>query len=271
MNPVNEKLPPLLAADEPEPASVYRPHGRSAYFLTCDHASNRIPRALGDMGLSAAELQRHIAWDIGALAVAKRMSDALDATLVYQNYSRLVIDCNRSPGVPAAIPEVSEHTTIPANLNLTAAEAQRRERAIHTPYHQCIQDVMEQRAAAQQPSLYVAMHSYTPVFKGSQRHWHMSVMYHRDRRLAALLLDSINATAPHLVVGDNEPYHVDDKTDYGIPVHGEKRGIPHVLIELRQDLIEHEAGQQEWAERCTDWLQRMLPRMQEVLPNWPDA
>ena len=256
--------------DEPEPVSVYRPNGRSAYFLSCDHASNRIPRALGDMGLDETERQRHIAWDIGALAVAKRMSDALDAVLVYQNYSRLVIDCNRSPSVPAAIPEVSEHTTIPANLDLSAAEARRRERAIHAPYHNCIHDLMDQRAATQRPTIYIAMHSYTPVFKGTQRHWHMSVMYHRDRRLAGLLLDIIHATAPQLIVGDNEPYYVDDQTDYGIPVHGEQRGIPHLLIELRQDLIAHESGQQEWAERCVNWLQGILPRLQEVIPDWPE-
>jgi len=266
---VNDKLIPLLAPEEPNPATVYRPDGRSAFFLTCDHASNRIPRALGDMGLSEAERQRHIAWDIGALAVSKLMSDALDAVLVYHNYSRLVIDCNRSPSVPAAIPEVSEHTTIPANLDLSAAEARRRERAIHAPYHNCIRELLDQRAAAQRPTLLIAMHSYTPVFKGNPRHWHMSVMYHRDRRLAGLLLDIIYAAAPDLVVGDNDPYYVDDQTDYGIPVHGEQRGLPHVLIELRQDLIEHEAGQREWAERCVDWLQRLLPRVSETVQDWP--
>ena len=267
---MNDESPPLLAPDEPDPVSVYRPDGRSPYFLTCDHASNRIPRALGNMGLDESELQRHIAWDIGALAVAKRMSDALDAILVYQNYSRLVIDCNRSPSVPAAIPEVSEHTTIPANLDLSAAEARRRARAIHAPYHNCIQDLMDQRAVARRPTIYIAMHSYTPVFKGTERHWHMSVMYHRDRRLAGLLLEIIHATAPDLIVGDNEPYYVDDQTDYGIPVHGEQRGIPHLLIELRQDLIAHERGQQEWAERCVEWLRGIQPRVREVIPDWPE-
>jgi predicted N-formylglutamate amidohydrolase len=250
----------LLAPDEPDPVIIRNADGASPFFLTCDHAGRRIPKTLGDMGLPAAEFDRHIAWDIGAAAVSRLMSDALDAPLVEQAYSRLVIDCNRDPTVPSAMPEISELTPVPANVDISPAERQARIEDVFMPYQAAITDLLDRRAAEGRETLLVAMHSFTPVFKGFVRPWHVGVLYNRDPRLALLLFDLFHKEGD-LVVGDNEPYHVSDATDYGIPVHGERRKIPHVEIEIRQDLIADEKGQRTWADRMV----RLLPRARRIL------
>jgi predicted N-formylglutamate amidohydrolase len=219
-----------------------------------DHASARIPRRLGDLGLPPAQLRRHIAWDIGALAVARLVSASLDAPLVAQNYSRLVIDCNRDPRVPTSIPTISEHTEIPGNLALSEADQAARRREIFDPYHDHVRDLLDARAAAGRPTFFVAQHSMTNVFKGNERAMHAAVLYNRDRRFAGLVLDMLRRE-PGLTVADNQPYFVSDETDYSIPRHGEARGLPHVEIEIRQDLLLDEAGQREWAQRITQALQ----------------
>ncbi|MET0166745.1 MAG: N-formylglutamate amidohydrolase [Vicinamibacterales bacterium] len=250
----------LIAPDEPDPVVVRRTKGRSPFFLTCDHAGRRVPRALGDMGMAAAEFERHIAWDIGAAAVSRLMSDALDAPLVEQVYSRLVIDCNRDPSVASAMPEVSELTAIPANVGLSQAARTARIEEIFEPYHAVIARLLEERAQDGRETILVAMHSFTPVFKGFVRPWHVGVLYNRNPGAARILFDLFEKEGG-LVVGDNQPYHISDDTDYGIPVHGERRGIPHVELEIRQDLIANERGQAAWAER----LCRLLPKAWNVL------
>ena len=159
----------LLEPGEPDPVIIRHADGASPFFLTCDHAGRRIPKTLGDMGLPAAELDRHIAWDIGAASVSRLVSDALDAPLVEQVYSRLVIDCNRDPSVPSAIPEISELTPIPANVGISPAERQARIDDVFAPYQAAITDLLDRRAAEERETLLVAMHSFTPVFKGFVR------------------------------------------------------------------------------------------------------
>jgi predicted N-formylglutamate amidohydrolase len=242
--------PIVLAADEPPPFSHWHRQGRSNFVIVVDHASWRIPRALCDLGLPASELQRHIAWDIGALAVAQQVAAALDAPLIAQNYSRLVIDCNRDPGVVSSIPTVSEHSSIPGNLSLSTAHSSARRREIFDPYHDAIRALLDARLTAGRPTILVAQHSMTNIFKGSRRKMHAAILYNRDRRFAGLMLDLLRRERD-LVVGDNEPYFVSDATDYTIPRHGEARGLPHVEIEIRQDLIGDEAGQADWAQRIT--------------------
>ncbi len=238
----------LLDADEPAPFIEERIDGRSNFVIVVDHASRRIPRCLGDLGLPAAELQRHIAWDIGALGVARRTAEMLDAPLVAQNYSRLVIDCNRDPKVPSSIPTVGESIAIPGNVGLQANEIAARRAEIFDPYHRRISALLNARAAAGRSSILVAQHSMTNVFKGVRREMHAAVLYNRDRRFAGLVLDELRRESG-LTVGDNQPYFVSDETDYTIPHHGEARGLAHVEIEIRQDLIGDEAGQDEWARR----------------------
>ncbi len=238
----------LLGDDEPAPFIEERIEGRSNFVIVVDHASRRIPRRLGDLGLPAAELQRHIAWDIGALGVARRMAGRLDAPLVAQNYSRLVIDCNRDPKVATSIPTMGESVAIPGNIGLQADEIAARRAEIFDPYHAQVGTLLDARAAAGRPTILVAQHSMTNVFKGVRRDMHAAVLYNRDRRFAGLVLDELRREEG-LTVGDNQPYFVSDETDYTIPHHGEARGLPHVEIEIRQDLIGDEAGQDEWAQR----------------------
>jgi predicted N-formylglutamate amidohydrolase len=244
----------LLAADEPPAFIEMGRQGQSNFVIVVDHASPRIPRRLGDLGLPHAELQRHIAWDIGALGVARRVAAALDAPLVAQNYSRLVIDCNRDPEVATSIPIMGESTEIPGNMALSGAEVAARRAEIFDPYHDRVRALLDERLAAGRPTILVAQHSMTNIFKGVRREMHAAVLYNRDRRFAGLVLDLLRAEAD-LVVGDNEPYFVSDETDYTVPRHGEARGLPHVEIEIRQDLISDDAGQAEWAERIRRALQ----------------
>ena len=251
---MNETAGTLLASGDPEPVTVYNSGGASPLLLVADHAGNRLPRALGTLGLSDAELERHIAWDIGLAGVACLLADALDAVLIRQNYSRLVVDCNRPPGSPASMPELSELTAIPGNTGLSEAARAAREREIFWPYHRAIEQELDRRKKAGRPAALIALHSFTPMFKGVARAMHAAVLYHRDPRLAHQLL-SLLREVKDLTVGDNEPYFVSDATDFTIPVHGERRGLPHVLVEIRQDLIAGETGQQKWAAL----LARLLP------------
>ena len=244
----------LLEPDEPPAFLELGRQGRSNFVIVVDHAGRRIPRRLKNLGLPESELRRHIAWDIGALGVARQMAATLDATLVAQNYSRLVIDCNRDPAVPSSIPVLSESSEIPGNVGLSEQEIAARRREIFDPYHAHIRALLEERAAAGRPTILVAQHSMTDVYKGVRREMQAAVLYNRDRRFAGLMLDLLRREA-HLTIGDNEPYFVSDETDYTVPRHGEARGLPHVEIEIRQDLVGNEAGQTEWAQRIGRALQ----------------
>ena len=244
----------LLTADEPPPFTEVRRQGRSNFVIVVDHASRRIPRKLGDLGLSAAELQRHIAWDIGSLAVAQQVAATLDAPLVYQNYSRLVIDCNRDPNVASSIPRTSESTEIPGNAGLSAEAALLRRREIFDPYHAHLRTLLDERLTAGRPTILVAQHSMTDVYHGARRAMHAAVLYNRDRRFATLVLEGLRREA-RLLIAENEPYFVSDQSDFTIPRHAEARGLPYVAIEIRQDLVTDEAGQSEWAGRIAQALQ----------------
>jgi predicted N-formylglutamate amidohydrolase len=240
----------LLAADEPPPVIESARQGRSNFVIVVDHASARIPRRLGDLGLPRAELQRHIAWDIGSLAVARQIAAALDAPLVAQNYSRLVIDCNRDPGVASSIPAVGESIDIPGNIGLSAEEIAARRAEIFDPYHEHLRELLDERRTAGRPTILVAQHTMTDVFMGVRRAMHAAVLYNRDRRFAGLVLDGLRREAD-VSIADNEPYFVSDATDFTIPRHAEARQLPHVEIEIRQDLVRDAAGQVAWAQRIT--------------------
>ncbi|MFO1111659.1 MAG: N-formylglutamate amidohydrolase [Bradyrhizobium sp.] len=250
----------LLAAFEVAPVHELNATGDSPFLFTCDHYGRIIPQALGDLGVAASELERHIAWDIGIGGVAERLSGHMNAHLIAQRYSRLVIDCNRPPGAASSIPLISEATTIPGNEGLTPEAREIRRRDIFDPYHHRIDEIIEARAHRGQPTVLVSLHSFTPVYAGIARPWHIGTLYHRDRTLAPLLLQHLRAEGD-LVVGDNEPYAVSDQTDYTIPVHGEMHGLVNTGIEVRQDLIGDQSGQRQWADR----LARILKEIEETL------
>ena len=230
--------------------------GSSPFVFTCDHYGRLIPRARGDLGLDDGERQRHIAWDIGIAGVAEQVSAALNAHLIAQRYSRLVIDCNRPPAAASSIPPISEATTIPGNQGLAQDAANERRRLIFEPYHRRVAKVLDRRARDGKPTILVSLHSFTPTYTGVARPWHIGTLYHRDHRLPKLLLRELRAE-PELVVGDNQPYAVSDATDYTIPVHGEARGLINTGIEIRQDLITDESGQRQWAERLIRILRKL--------------
>jgi predicted N-formylglutamate amidohydrolase len=239
--------PPVIVADE----------GNSDFLLTADHAGGAIPKRLGDLGLPESERRRHIALDIGIAGVTGFLSQALNAAAVWQNYSRLVIDCNRRPEWVSSIPVVSETTPIPGNVGISREEREVRRREIFQPYHDRISELLDRRAAAGRRTVLVAMHSFTPVFKGVTRTVEVGILYNpeaRDIRLPHLMLELLRAEGD-LAVGDNEPYAISGNSDYTVPVHGEGHGLPHVEIEIRQDLIRDAGGQRRWAIR----LARLLP------------
>ena len=245
----------LLGPSEPPPYVVEHDHGASPFFFTCDHGGRAIPAALGDLGVSESERRRHIAWDIGVAELGKRLAARLDAFLITQTYSRLVIDCNRHPGSPQSIVTVSERTAIPGNEALSDADRAARASEIFYPYHDRIVRELEARAARGQDTVLITLHSFTPVYMDNARAMQCGVLYNRDARLARALLAELRAEG-NLVVGDNEPYAATEATDYALVVHGERRGLLQVEVEVRQDLIEHAAGQESWAVR----LERVLPR-----------
>lgn len=246
---------PLLMAGEPPALEVVNGDSSATVVLTCDHASNRLPRRLGNLGLAQRDLDSHIGWDVGAAGVARALSRALSAPLVLSSYSRLVIDCNRPPESPGSIPLSSAGVAIPGNRDLDDEARRVRRETFFTPYHNGITELLDRRAAIRQPTALLAIHSFTPDYPGEERPWHIDIAYSRDRRLAALLLDKINEV-PGLLVGDNLPYGVDDESDYTIPFHGERRGLPHVLIEIRQDLLATIAGIEWWIDRLLDLIRQ---------------
>jgi predicted N-formylglutamate amidohydrolase len=244
----------LLADDEPPSFVADRRRGQSNFVIVVDHASPRIPRRLGNLGVPQAQLRRHIAWDIGALAVARQVAAELDAPVVAQNYSRLVIDCNRDPKVATSIPELSEAVEIPGNIGLSDEEVALRRSEIFDPYHDTIRALLDRRLAERRPTILVAQHTMTPIYHGVRRDMHAAVLYNRDRRFAGTVLELLRRES-QLTIGDNEPYYVSDSTDYTIPHHGEARGLLHVEIEIRQDLVSDAAGQSNWARRISRTLQ----------------
>jgi predicted N-formylglutamate amidohydrolase len=252
--PTADMTDPILLLDDtdPPPFRVAEGSPSSPYFIAADHAGRTIPRRLGSLGLTASELDTHIAWDIGIGGVSQHLAAHLEAFFIAQTYSRLVVDCNRPLSASSSIVQQSEYTVIPGNAQLTPAEAEARALAIFHPYHDRIDAELERRERAKQRTIFIAMHSFTPRFKGFDRPWHVGVLYNRERRLALPLLDLLRREG--LEVGDNQPYSVSDDTDYAIPRYGEGRGNLCIELELRQDLITSEAQQARWG----DLLARVL-------------
>ncbi len=243
----------MLAGDEPPPFEVTGRGARAPFVVVCDHAGRAIPRSLGSLGLSPHELATHIAWDIGAGEVARRLAGALDAVAFCQRYSRLVIDCNRPLDAVDSIVGRSERVVIPGNHGIGPTEAEARARAIFHPYHEQIRAELDRRAETGQRTVFIAMHSFTPVFLDVPRPWHVGVLYNRDARLAFPLLHLLQQEGD-LVVGRNEPYAASDLTDFSLVTHAERRDIPCVELEIRQDLIADAEGQRAWATRLARLL-----------------
>ena len=239
-----EDLPPVYA--------VKNEHGRSPYVLVCEHASNFLPAAYAKLGLSDSELERHIAWDIGASRVAELLSRRLDAPVVLSRYSRLLIDLNRPPESATSIPEISEMTVVPGNAGLSAAERAHRIATYFTPFQDRLAALLDARLQAGKPTVLLAIHSFTPTFIGVARPWHAGILFRRSVAFGTALAHALGGEAAN--IAENAPYNIEDDGDYTIPVHGEARGLDAVLIEIRQDLIGAEAGAAQWAARLAEAL-----------------
>lgn len=227
----------------PAPVIHFNPQGRSPFLLLGDHAGIAIPAALGTLGLDAADLARHLACDIGVRGLGEALAERLDAVFVHQRYSRLVVDCNRDPQAPDAIPERSDGTVIPGNVGLDAAARADRVAVVHAPYQAAIAAEIARRAA---PPVLVSLHSFTPVMAGQRRPWDVGILHDAgDARFARAMLAALAARGD-FVVGDNEPYRM-DSIDYTVPRHAYPAGLAYAEIEVRQDHLADAAGQQRWA------------------------
>jgi len=255
-NRIEVKSPPgglrLLSADDPAPLGIENESGSSPFVLVADHAGNRVPSTLGELGLSPRDRERHIAWDIGIGGLAVALARELDAACIAQTYSRLVIDCNRRLDAEDSIVQSSDGTRIPGNIGLTREQIEARQREIYAPYHRGIAELLESRS--QRSTALILLHSFTPVFSGIERPWHAGVLYNRDDRLARPLLKTLSELMTDFVIGDNQPYSAQDGTDVALIDHGEARGLPVVELEIRQDLILDASGQRQWARRLATAL-----------------
>jgi predicted N-formylglutamate amidohydrolase len=238
----------------PEPVEVLGLGGGSPIVLLCEHASNHIPPEYASLGLSAADLQRHIAWDIGAAELTRRLSMSLDAAAFLGTYSRLLIDLNRPPRSSSSIVARSESTDVPGNAALSPAERERREQLIFAPYHAAIESHLAGRARLGRKTFVVVMHSFTPVFLGDARPWHVGVLYDRGKDLAEATIARLRAEDATLNVGANVPYAVSADDSYGVLVHGDNAGNAAMLIEIRQDLIATADAVERWAHRLAPVL-----------------
>ena len=255
----NKRDAELLLPDEPAPFRVLNPDSTLPILLICDHASRRFPSALGTLGIDTAARRCHLAWDIGAGPLTEKLAASLQATAVMQEYSRLAVDCNRQLLDPGAFLEFGDGVVIGGNRNLTEAEKEVRAKEIYWPYHAAITKQVERLQAAGHPPAFLSIHSFTPVLNGISRHWEMGILWDKDSSIAKPMVQELRAAGYD--VGDNEPYSGKAPQDFTIDYHAEAAGIPHVGIEVRQDLIDDEAGVDEIAEVMHKFMSTLPSRL----------
>ncbi|MEP7454363.1 N-formylglutamate amidohydrolase [Phyllobacterium sp. SB3] len=249
---------PQALSKEWTPVRVTNPEGVGPCIILCDHASNYIPDGFGTLGLHDGDLQKHIAWDPGALGVSAVMSRLLDAPLVESCVSRLIIDCNRPLDAPDLVPSLSEATIIPANENLNDKARRERIELSHKPYHAAIERLVQERKAAGLPEpVFIAVHSYTPVYRGVKRPWHIGIIHDADERLSAPLIAGLKRDES-LSVGDNEPYSPADRVYYTLERHARAADHSCVMVEIRNDLITNAHEEKHWGEKLALILQETL-------------
>lgn len=260
----------LIGPGEPAPFCIWNPEGRAPVLVVCDHASNRIPAALHNLGLDELALTRHIACDIGAGEVARQLARRLDAPAVLAEYSRLVVDCNRSLDDPTAFLAVSDGEVVPGNRGLTAEAKAGRARQFYEPYHAAIRRHLEGFDGRGIVPAFIAVHTFTPILQDVERPWEVGILWDTDPRIPVPLMTALRELGAS--VGDNEPYSGRAPSDYTVDHHAEAAGLPHVSIEIRQDLVEEPAGATRWAALLGGALASVLanPRLYRVLDEGRD-
>jgi len=247
-----------------DPFELLNPTGKANLLLLCDHASNAMPPRYKHLGLDPADVERHIAYDIGAAGVTRHLAQLMDAPALLSRWSRLLIDLNRDPSDPSAMPEISDSTPVPGNRNIPPAERQARITRYFTPYHRAVAERLQAfRKRTAVPCIF-AVHSFTPRLKdGEPRPWHAGVLWDKDPRLALPLLNTLRPQRD-IEVGDNEPYSAREPKGYTVEQHAVKAGLPHASIEIRQDLIGDEKGQKSWAERLSRALKPLVAKQYKM-------
>ncbi len=247
---------------------VANPRGSAEALLICDHASRLIPRDLNALGLGCGLLEGHIAWDIGAAQVTRHLAELLDTAAVLSAISRLVIDCNRPLDDPSSIPAVSDGVQVPGNRNLGAADRRHRQRAYFEPYHGEIRRRLDGFVARGLAPLLISIHSFTPVMDGFERPWHVGLLWDREPGLSAPVIAELRRD-PGLVVGENQPYSGRDPRGYAIDAYANRLGLPTLLFEIRQDLIDSGEGALSWARRLHAVISPLLAGGPREPQPWP--
>lgn len=248
--------------DWPPPVEILNEAGASEIVLVCEHASNHMPSEYNNLGVSPEDLTRHIAWDIGAAEVTRGLAEALDAPAFLGTYSRLLVDLNRPFGCQSSMPVRSEATDIPGNIGLSTEECERRRQAIFDPFHAVIATHLDRRTTQGRHTRLVTIHSFTPVFLGVTRPWHGGILFDRSRRFAEAVISGLSHDSM-LNIAANQPYGIHRDEDYAVPIYGTDRGLPAILVEIRNDLISNVQGVEQWVVRLADVL-RALPPLDEV-------
>jgi len=240
---------------DPVPVVVEKHEGVSAFVFVCEHAGLAVPAALGNLGLGDEVWTQHIASDIGAKQVAQGIAQQLNSTLIFQQYSRLVIDCNRAYSADSLIPEIIHGTKVSGNNGLGLEERKARIDEIHAPFHKEIEQELEARRVQNTPTILASIHSFTPKLGDRERPWHIGVQYAQNATFANIIMNILREDTT-LCIGDNQPWPVNETDDYTIPVHGDGRNLPYVMIEIRQDLISAEDAQNLWAKKLVIVFER---------------
>ena len=248
----------MIGPDDPPPFTIINEQGQGTVLLAGDHVSNEIPKSLHNLGLDAESLEQHIAYDIGTRKLINHLSQHLDAPAVLAGYSRLVVDLNRSLEDDSVMPEVSDNTVIPGNQNMSAEHRKQRIHSFYTPYRRAIDSMLHRFRDNGIVPAFISIHSFTPEMAGFARPWHVGILWDKDPRIPVPLMQNLRAHPDGFNIGDNEPYSGKHPADYTIDHHAEASGIPHVSIEIRQDLVDTEDGAERWATILDDALRDIL-------------
>lgn len=241
----------LLGPDDPPGFTLVNPDGKASTLLVADHAGRAFPTSLGLLGLDPAVLDLHVAYDIGIAAFSRRLAERLDAPLLLHGYSRLILDPNRQLDDPTSICAISDGVIVPGNARLTGEEERARADAFFHPYHDAVAGQLDRLSVRCRAPALLSLHSFTPVMRGFVRPWHVGVLWRDDGRIPLPLMEALRQD-PAVTVGDNQPYSGRNAHGYTVHHHAEQRGLPHVLIEMRQDLIAADAAAAAWADRLAD-------------------
>ena len=258
IRPMQSDEYPMIGPGDPPPYAIINEQGKAKILLVGDHASNAIPKILHKLGLDDTALEQHIAYDIGTKKLIHHLSQHLDAPAILAGYSRLVVDLNRSLEDDSIMPELSDYTVIRGNQNMSDAQRNQRIHCLFTPYRRAIDTMLHRFKEKEVVPAFISIHSFTPEMAGFSRPWHAGVLWDKDPRIPVPLMNNLRAHPDGFNIGDNEPYSGKHLSDYTIDHHAEAAGLPHVSIEIRQDLVDTEEGAERWASILDDALYDIL-------------